>query len=209
MPVPLWPLKEWLDNVALGALSSRETVEASFRLAVSAIAAGIPGDFVECGVYNGSQSAAMARAAYYSPQIRRVHLFDTFAGIPASGPHDVEFRQAGHPPGTSACSLESVKVHMAEWSLPEQLFVYHQGLFIDTAFAVSCMGSREVFPNGIAVLRLDGDLYESTRDCLPLIDLVNPGGWIIVDDYHLDGCRQAITEKLGFPSPIAFKKHSK
>ena len=98
---------------------------------------------------------------------------------------------------------------MAEWGLPEQLFVYHQGLFIDTAFAVSCMGSHEVFPNGIAVLRLDGDLYESTRDCLPLIDLVNPGGWIIVDDYHLDGCRQAITEKLGFPSPIAFQKNSK
>lgn len=221
MPVPLYPLEDWISNVALGALSSRETVRASYDLACAAIAAGVPGDFVECGVYNGSQCASMARAIIedskniYYPQPkngRRVHLFDTFAGIPQASQQDLEFQAAGHPEGVSACSLEAVQAHMAEWSLPAELFKYHPGLFSQTARWGRFADRREWgvavdFPNGIAVLRLDGDLYQSTKDCMPLVELVNPGGWIIVDDYHLSGCRQAITEALGYPSPIAFQKH--
>ena len=42
------------------------------------------------------------------------------------------------------------------------------------------------FPNGIALLRLDGDLYRSTKVCLDnLLPLVSPGGWVIVDDFGL------------------------
>ena len=207
MPVPLWPLDKWIDNVALGALSSRETVQASYEIAAAAIRAGVPGDFCECGVYNGSQCAAMARAILDSGNggfekyhwSRRVHMFDTFAGVPAAGPNDPEFQQ--HPAGISACSGAAASAHFDEWSLPDELFVTHQGLFRDTIPAAK-------FPRGIAVLRLDGDLYESTKDCLPLIEFVNPGGWIIVDDYHLSGARQAITEKLGYPSPVYFQKHT-
>ena len=206
MPVPLWPLSAWIDNVALGALSSRETVQASYEIAAAAIRAGVPGDIVECGVNNGSQCAAMARAILDSSNgglekyhwSRRVHMFDTFAGVPAAGPNDPEFQQ--HSAGVSACSVDAVIDHWIEWSLPIELLHIERGLFRDTIPAAK-------FPSGIAVLRLDGDLYESTKDCLPLIDLVNPGGWIIVDDYHLSGARQAITEKLGYPSPVYFQKH--
>lgn len=218
MPVPLYPLSDWLDNMALGALSSRETVRASYDLACAAIAAGVPGDFVECGVYNGSQCAAMARAIWddedapVSPSGkilgygRRVHLFDTFAGIPQAGPHDTEFQAAGHSEGVAACSLEAVEAHMAEWGLSAELFVYHKGLFGQMVTQAVRFKAGE-FPYGIAVLRLDADLYESTKVCMEyLYPLVNPGGWIIVDDWHLSGARKAVEEVVS-PSPIYFQMH--
>ena len=49
--------------------------------------------------------------------------------------------------------------------------------------------------NEIAILRLDGDLYKSTIDTLePLYDKVSPGGYIIVDDYNIPVCKQAVED---------------
>ena len=46
----------------------------------------------------------------------------------------------------------------------------------------------------IAILRLDGDWYESTRCCLDnLYDNVIPGGYIIIDDYsYWEGAKRAV-----------------
>jgi O-methyltransferase len=46
----------------------------------------------------------------------------------------------------------------------------------------------------LAVLRMDGDLYESTIDIFDaLYHKVSPGGFVIVDDYHLLApCKQAV-----------------
>ena len=51
----------------------------------------------------------------------------------------------------------------------------------------------------IAVLRLDGDMYESTITVLDaLYDKVTSGGWVIVDDYDwVPACKQAVTHFLG------------
>lgn len=47
----------------------------------------------------------------------------------------------------------------------------------------------------LALLRVDGDLYSSTRDALDaLYDRVSPGGFVIVDDYFLPNCRKAVDE---------------
>jgi hypothetical protein len=209
LPIKQFPLSDWLDNVALGALSSRETVQASYDIARVAIESGVPGDFVECGVYNGSQAAAMARAIIDSARFgllhhkRWVHLFDTFAGIPQAGPHDAEFLASKHPEGIAACSIEAVAAHMAEWGLPDALFTYHTGLLSGSA---AWARYNNQFPKGIAVLRLDVDLYESTRDCMEhLYPLVNLGGWIIVDDWNLSGARKAVEEVVQ-PGPIYFQK---
>ena len=52
--------------------------------------------------------------------------------------------------------------------------------------------------NGIALLRLDADWYESTIACLEnLYDQVVPGGIVIVDDYYTwDGCARAVHDFL-------------
>jgi len=199
MSIIHWPFEAWMNNVALAALSSRETVWASYSTALAAILADVPGDFVECGVFGGAQAAAMARAIMNTGSERRVHLFDSFAGIPAAGPNDAEFLAAGHEAGLSSCTLAAVQEHMREWGITDDMLVYHPGLFADTVPGADI--------GRIAVLRLDGDLYESTKACVDaLVPKVSKGGWVIVDDYHLTGCRQAVTEALGYPAPMYFQR---
>jgi len=201
-------------DLTWAALSSKETVRASYEIARAAIAAGVPGDFVECGVFAGSNAAAMARAIQdirreRSAPVdgRRVHLFDSFAGVPSGGPHDEGWT---HPKGVSACSRLHVEQYMKNWNIPAELLVYHEGDFHETVpfFA----GQQEARSGKIAVLRLDGDLYESTRVCIEhLYPLVSVGGWVIVDDWNLPGCRKAVDEYFGGapPAPITFQKQPK
>ncbi|NJL70643.1 MAG: macrocin O-methyltransferase [Candidatus Competibacteraceae bacterium] len=186
-----------LTEFSRRALSTFPTVQNSFECAWNAIKDGVPGDIVECGVFAGTQSAAMAWACMRQQQHRKVHLFDSFAGIPKAGPKDDETITAligtGNgeleTTGVSACSVESVKSNMVQWQIDPSLLHYHKGWFQDTVplFKV----------DAIAVLRLDGDLYESTKVCLEhLMPKVSKGGCIIIDDYALTGCRRAVDEYL-------------
>ncbi len=218
MSIINWPIDKWLDNVALAALSSKETLLATYDLARNVIERGIPGDFVECGVFGGAQCAVMARAIMEAnlPKIpeweykgRRVHLFDSFEGVPEAGPHDKEWIAAGHPVGQSICTQAGVKQHMAEWGIPDGLLVYHPGWFYDTVerAAVHSQMRRPDHVCKIAILRLDGDLYESTKTCMEhLYPLVSPGGWIIVDDFGLSGARKAFLETVGDTGPAYFQR---
>lgn len=189
------------------ALSTRRTLQTSYDMALDCIRRGIPGDFVECGVFAGAQCAAMAQAIVDSTpndrwQDRRVHLFDSFLGIPAAGEYDNDYRNGGHPPGQSACSFQDVKAHMREWNIPGELLEYHVGWFHESIpKALGCLYGR-----GIAILRLDADLYESTKVCLALLyPLLCHGGWLIIDDFGLDGCRKAVLDYL---APITFPLQS-
>jgi O-methyltransferase/8-demethyl-8-(2,3-dimethoxy-alpha-L-rhamnosyl)tetracenomycin-C 4'-O-methyltransferase len=196
-------------DLTWAALSSKETVRASYEIALAAISAKVPGDFVECGVFAGSNAAAMARAIRWhsgGPYDRRVHLFDSFVGVPSGGPHDEGWT---HPEGVSACSRAQVEEYMRAWNIPSELLHYHEGLFLQTVpfFA----GQFAATGGKIAVLRLDGDLYESTRVCLEqLYPLVSVGGWVIVDDWNLPGCRKAVDEYFGGapPAPVYFHKNA-
>lgn len=216
-----WPVDRWLEAVGAAALSGRETVRASYGIAQLAISREIPGDFVECGVFAGSQSAAMARAIWdferdavhagrWLPASRRVHLFDSFEGVPAAGEYDLEWKAAGHPVGAAKCSLEACKKNMSDWGIPDELLVYHPGWFSDSIpRALGSTKADSLFDRKIAVLRLDADLYDSTLTCLQsLYPLVSPGGWVIIDDYHLDGCRQAVRDYFypGAPGPMYWQK---
>ncbi len=212
--------KEWFDQVAKSALCDPETLEATYDIATALIAHEIPGDFVEAGVYAGAHCAIMAAAirrytAYGTEEERecalkkRVHLFDSFAGIPPHGPNDIEFRESGYKGGESACSRQQVEANMKAWGIPSELLVYHKGLFEQTIPPVLGALDWKKTPylgfQTIALLRLDGDLYESTKVCVEyLLPLVSRGGWVIVDDLNLSGCRQALFEKI-IPAPCYFR----
>ena len=62
--------------------------------------------------------------------------------------------------------------------------------------AMDRLRNRKLAPVGkLALLRLDGDLYESTRVCLEgLYPHLTVGGFCIIDDYALAGCRRAVDE---------------
>lgn len=204
---------EWFENVCYSALGHRTSQEQTYDIARLVLQRGIPGDFVECGVYAGASCALMARAIiddatkgveganWYSE--RRVHLFDSFAGIPRPGPHDGDLK--GNVGGESAVPIEGVRANMEHWGIPSELLIYWRGEFNITA----PWSTNEGAPNcikQIALLRLDGDLYDSTRVCMDhLYPLVSPGGYVIVDDFNLDGARKAIIEH-GFPAPVLWRK---
>lgn len=196
-----------LDSIASLALARRETVEQSYRMAADVIKRGVSGDFVECGVFAGAQCAAMAKAICDDREERlgiggmpkrRIHLFDSFQGIPEPGPHDERATEDHLVPGSAACSLEQVQQYMKMWQIPDELLVYHPGWFSET-LPPSTLGNGETGwrkeLKAIAVLRIDCDLYESTKLVMEnLYPLLSPGGWLIVDDWNLSGCRKAVDE---------------
>ncbi len=195
--------------VAYHALGNRETQEATYDLCMLALQRGIPGDFVECGVFKGASAALMARAIIdhsheaIEPRRKRVHLFDSFEGLPAARPVDEEiYAHHGEKTGEAECSLDQVKAYMREWGIPPELLVYHPGWFYST---IPAFMDTAPFAQRIAVLRLDADLYSSTSVAMKhLYPLVSKGGWVIVDDYHLSGCRRAVHEVVN-PGPVYWR----
>jgi O-methyltransferase/8-demethyl-8-(2,3-dimethoxy-alpha-L-rhamnosyl)tetracenomycin-C 4'-O-methyltransferase len=151
------------------------------------IRAGVPGDFMETGVWRGG-ACIMMRAVLkaYGIADRRVIAADSFAGFPAPSAADAGFEHSARE--EFAVPLEEVKAAFARYGLLDGQVVFLEGLFKDT------LPSAPVA--ALAVLRLDGDLYESTRDGLAsLYRKLSPGGSLIADDYFLfDGHRKAIDE---------------
>lgn len=179
------------------ALSTPATVRNSYDLALSCCRRCVAGDFVECGVFAGTQVAAMALANQQYGMRKKIHLFDSFEGIPQAGPNDDETitscigkgdgEGALVSTGVSVCTVKQVESHMRGWQVNADQLVYHKGWFQNTIPKSSV--------KQISLLRLDGDLYESTKVCLEYLHpLMTKGGFVVIDDYALTGCRKAVDE---------------
>lgn len=163
------------------------------ELTQSALADGVPGDLVETGVWRGGAAIYMrAVLAAAGDTARTVWACDSFAGLPEADaeqfPMDVPLRLHEHP--QLAVGLDRVKANFARYGLLDDQVRFAPGWFRDT------LPKLAVEVDAIAVLRLDGDMYESTSDALTHLEpLVSPGGFIIVDDFNgIEACRQAVTD---------------
>jgi hypothetical protein len=160
---------------------------------------GIPGDFVECGVWRGGSMQAVALALLdRGVTDRELHLFDTFEGM--SEPTEEDKALDGTPAAQllaksprdakiwAVASLEDVREGMEETGYPAERIHYCAGKVEDTI--------PEHAPERIALLRLDTDWYESTRhELVHLYERVPPGGVLIFDDYSTwQGARKAVDE---------------
>lgn len=180
---------EWVNKAAL---CNPPTLRNSYALTQRVLAEQVPGDLVECGTFAGAQIAAMHRACVDAGQSRPIQAFDSFKGIPPAGEKDLEFQQV--PAWRSACGLENFNKFMRQWGVRN--VTTHEGMFDATVPQYAKQGRP------IALLRLDGDLYDSTRVCLEhLYPLLSDGGFCIVDDYALSGCREAVHEYFGDDLP--------
>ncbi len=189
-------IKAKLDVIAQAACSNVETLYFSYRAAEEIILRGMTGDFVECGVYAGAQCAAMALACQERGVVRKIHLFDCFDGIPKGGDND--------PPcleGQSKSPIENTKKFLSYWKIDPDLLVWHVGMFADT---VPVCGIEK-----IAILRLDGDNEQSYRDSLPLYEKLVDGGFLIIDDWNLMGCRAAVVDYFKVVCPEDFMRKFK
>ena len=152
---------------------------------------GVPGDLIETGVWRGGACILMrAVLMAYGVRDRRVWVADSFSGLPppdpARYPSDRGIRF--HTFEQLAVPLDEVRRNFERYRLLDDQVVFLKGWFRDTLHAA---------PIGqLAVLRLDGDLYESTTDALvALYDKVSPGGIVIVDDYgQIAACAAAVDD---------------
>jgi len=151
---------------------------------------GVPGDLIETGVWRGGASIFMrAVLKAYGEKERIVWLADSFQGLPKP---NVERYSADSgnilwQASNLAIPLEEVKENFRRYELLDDQVRFLEGWFRDTLPGAPVQR--------LAILRLDGDMYESTMDALTsLYPKLSLGGYVIVDDYLLPGCRAAVEE---------------
>ena len=151
----------------------------------------VPGDLIETGVWRGGAAIFMrAILKAYKNTERVVWVADSFEGLPKPNPERYP-ADAGDRHWTAsalAVSLEEVKANFARYDLLDEQVRSLVGWFRDT---LPTSPIRQ-----LAVLRLDGDMYESTMDSLHnLYPRLSKGGYVIVDDYGaVPGCRAAVDD---------------
>jgi hypothetical protein len=163
----------------------------------AALREGIPGDVMECGVWRGGATIYMrAVLAAHRVTDRNVWVADSFAGLPDVG-HDGDAgdKEFWAPlAGQLAVSLTDVQRNFGLFGLLDDRVRFLPGWFNETLHTAPI--------DQLAVLRLDGDLYESTLTALThLYPKVSPGGYVSIDDYHFETCRRAVTEYLAENDP--------
>lgn len=156
------------------------------------LAEGIPGDFLEAGVWRGGCCIFM-RALLEAHECvdRRVWLFDSFQGLPpATIAADRPYPMSRDRLPFLAVAEEEVRGNFERFGLLDE-----QVRFVPGWFSESLAGSPV---ESIALLRVDADLYSSTFEVLSrLYPRVSKSGWVVIDDYHtLPPCRQAVDDFL-------------
>jgi len=165
--------------------SLRQQVEATLR-------DRIPGDYIETGVWRGGACIMMrAVLAAHGVTDRLVYCADSFAGVPPPNAkrYPADRRRNFYKYKQLAVSLEEVHANFAAYGLLDEQVRFVKGLFADTLPTLAA--------ERFALIRLDGDLYESTMDGLnALYHRLSPGGYVVIDDYGLRSSRTAVHDFL-------------
>lgn len=193
------------------AYSFKETVFHTWDTCWQIVDEKIPGDFVECGVGAGAQTIVMY-AIGAGIDGRTVWGYDSFEGIPLAGEHDEQQPGIGTITHNKTASIKErlVSSGVTSHSVENVLKNFETAGIFNTERLKLIKGWFQNTiplnkPEKIALLRLDGDLYESTLICLQnLYPLVVDGGFIIIDDYALPGCKKAVRDYFDEDEPRFF-----
>jgi O-methyltransferase len=189
-------LKEVMALVAPYTMVHDAGVRFTVHKAVEAIEREIPGAMVECGVWKGGCGLAMllAQRMAFGEVVRPVHFMDSFAGLPPAQTRDGVSALQWQASTVDNCiaSRAALELMLEQFSFVSGEFELWEGLFADTLPELT--QSLEA----IALLRLDGDWYDSTRQCLDaLVPLTSNHATVIIDDYFAwDGCARAVHDYL-------------
>jgi O-methyltransferase len=206
------PIDPWKDGLFGGASPGRDPsspahsmvgvlrLKSLRELAQAAIDQGVPGDFIETGVWRGGCCILMRGVlAANGVANRRVYVADSFDGLP---PPRLQ-QDAGaswHTMRELAIPVEQVKRNFERYDLLDDQVCFIKGWFHETL-------PRLDEAVRFALIRLDGDMYESTQVALEhLYPRLSPGGFAIIDDYGaVEACRHAVTDyrdACGITSPM-------
>jgi O-methyltransferase len=171
-------------------------------LVARTLADGIAGDYIEAGVWRGGACILMrAVLAAHGERRRRVFVADSFEGLPPpkAALYPADAGDDHHTRPELAVSQAEVEANFARYGLLDGQVVFVKGTFDRTLPALQA--------GPFALIRLDGDMYESTLVALEaLYPRLSPGGFVIVDDFGaVPGCRQAVEDyrrRHGIAEPL-------
>lgn len=149
----------------------------------------VEGHFIETGVWRGGACILMqglCRAAGEAD--RKVFVADSFEGLPPPNAEEFPADEGDkhHTKDALAISLETVQDNFRSYGLLDDNVVFMKGWFKDT---LPTLGDEK-----FGIIRLDGDMYESTIQAIEILyPKLSVGGYIIVDDFGaVRACRKAI-----------------
>jgi hypothetical protein len=195
-----------IDRCRPYSLASAERLLGTIDAVEHAVTNDVPGSLVECGVWRGGSVLAMILTLQrHGVDDRDIYLYDTFEGMTEPGEHDTSPFDAPAAETWHEATAEGKQAW--DYMFQPDTFGRDQveALLLGTGYPAARLHFvvgpvettlAEVVPPAIAVLRLDTDWYESTRDELQhLYPLISPGGVLIIDDYgHWEGARRAVDE---------------
>ena len=151
---------------------------------------GVPGDFIETGVWRGGACIYMKGILEtYLDRKRRVFVADSFQGLPEPNlaEYPADKADTHHLFEQLRVSREQVADNFRDYNLLDERVVFLEGWFKDTLPTAPI--------EQLAILRLDGDMYESTIQALTaLYPKLSDGGFCIIDDYNLPNCVRAVED---------------
>ena len=181
-------------------MTSMPRMYALYQAVTYVDATHVAGAFVECGVWKGGSAMLAALTfARHGATDRNIALYDTFEGMPAPGPKDVDFEdqpasaiwsRLRRGEGSDWCyaPVDEVKANLGRTGYASARIQIVKGRVEETI--------PRAVPDRIAILRLDTDWYESTlHELTHLYPLLAKDGVLIVDDYgYWRGARTAVDE---------------
>jgi O-methyltransferase len=179
-----WPEGRWSPGESM---IGRERLRQLRDASVTVLREQIPGDMIETGVWRGGACILMKGVLKaYDDTERRVVVADSFEGLPPAD--DGDDAAALHNDKTLAISREEVMAAFERYGLLDDRVEFLEGWFSETLPNVK----HRVW----SIIRLDGDMYESTKNAIEnLYSGLSVGGYVIVDDYlRYESCRGAIDE---------------
>jgi len=173
--------REYLDDISPYTLVSPDRCHVLYSLGLQALQT-LEGQFFECGVYRGGTAMLLARLVHRkrrSPDVR-LHLFDTFVGMPETD-HGIDLHRKGDFDDTS---LESVRARIGA---PDTV-TFYPGRIPETFSGLQSVA--------IGFAHVDVDIRDSVKACCEFIyPRLQSGGFLVFDDYGFPSCpgaRQAV-----------------
>jgi hypothetical protein len=192
-------LSPWHNALKLTMLSRKVLENIQFCLE-DCETNNVEGDFIECGVWRGGACIFAREVIKNLNSKRKIYVADSFEGLPK--PNSQKYpADAGDPHyqiSQLRVSLEEVKNNFNKFRDLDDNVIFLKGWFKDTL--PNCQIQK------ISVLRMDGDMYESTMDTLNnLYNKLSIGGYCIIDDYGHKGAKTAVIDyrkKYNIEDPI-------
>lgn len=186
--IPYHPLINWGERHRLTLLPWSALEHLHFAIK-DTVQRQIEGDFIETGVWRGG-ACILAKAIYNELRpTTKIYLADSFEGLPM--PNISEYPQdigdTHYLDQNLKVSVEQVTENFKKFNLLDENIIFVKGWFKDTIPNLNVQK--------LSILRLDGDMYESTIQVLEhLYDKLSVGGYCIIDDFFHRGCYSAVMD---------------